>query len=197
MAEIGFSGGEKLQRYLAEMAANLATVGPNPNVRIGFLEGNIYPDGTSVPMVAFQNEFGATITRAPSSVTIYRIPKAGGGYLRKGRFVKRTLKSAVASTHAVGSYTITIPPRPFFRSMIKAKGATWGADIVEALKASGYRVDITLQHMGELIAGQLRQSIRDTNSPPNAPSTIRKKGASKPLVDSGVMLNSVDYEVSQ
>ena len=50
---------------------------------------------------------------------------------------------------------------------------------------------------GEAIAGQLRQSIVDTNSPALAESTIRRKGFSKPLVDTGHMLQSVDYEVKK
>lgn len=196
MATPGMTGGDKLQRYLQEIASNLATLGTNPSVRIGFLEGSIYDDGTPVAQIAAINEFGATINREPSSVTIYRIPKSGGGFLRGGKFVKRRLKSAVASTHAVGAYSITIPPRPFFRNMIKAKAPTWGDDIAKALKASTYNVERTLKNMGELISGQLRQSIRDTNSPPNAPSTIARKKAAKPLVDTRFMFNQVDYETS-
>lgn len=196
MTEIGFSGGDKLQRYLQEIAANLATLGTNPSVRIGFLEGSIYDDGTPVAQIAAINEFGATINREPSSVTIYRIPKSGGGFLRGGKFVKRRLKSAVASTHAVGAYSITIPPRPFFRSMIKAKAPTWSDTIAAALRLSQYNTGKTLKLMGELISAQLRQSIRDTNSPPNAPSTIARKKAAKPLIDTGFMFKQVDYEIS-
>ena len=196
MTEIGFSGGDKLQRYLQEIAANLATLGTNPSVRIGFLEGSIYDDGTPVAQIAAINEFGATINREPSSVTIYRIPKSGGGFLRGGKFVKRRLKSAVASTHAVGAYSITIPPRPFFRSMIKAKAPTWSDTIAAALRLSQYNAGKTLKLMGELISAQLRQSIRDTNSPPNAPSTIARKKAAKPLIDTGFMFKQVDYETS-
>ena len=196
MTEIGFSGGDKLQRYLQEIAANLATLGTNPSVRIGFLEGSIYDDGTPVAQIAAINEFGATINREPSSVTIYRIPKSGGGFLRGGKFVKRRLKSAVASTHAVGAYSITIPPRPFFRSMIKAKAPTWSDTIAAALRLSQYNAGKTLKLMGELISAQLRQSIRDTNSPPNAPSTIARKKAAKPLIDTGFMFKQVDYEIS-
>ena len=195
MATPGMTGGDKLQRYLQEIASNLATLGTDPSVRIGFLEGSIYDDGTPVAQIAAINEFGATINREPSSVTIYRIPNSGGGFLRGGKFVKRRLKTAVASTHAVGAYSITIPPRPFFRNMIKAKAPTWGDYIAKVLKASTYNVERTLKDMGELISAQLRQSIRDTNSPPNAPSTIARKKSAKPLVDTRFMFNQVDYEV--
>lgn len=197
MAAIGMSGGEKLQAYLQQIASNLAAAGTQPHVRVGFLEGSIYPDGTPVAQIAAQNEWGATIQREPSTVTIYRLPKAGGGYLRKGRFVKRSLKKAVASTHAVGAYEITIPPRPFFRNMIKAKAPGWGDDIAKLLKSTAFDVRRVLDQMGERIKGQLQQSIRDTDSPPNAPSTVAKKGFNKPLIDTGFMWNQVDYEVSE
>jgi hypothetical protein len=41
----------------------------------------------------------------------------------------------------------------------------------------------------------LQQSIRDTNDPPLAQATIARKGFAKPLIDTSVMINSVDYEV--
>jgi len=49
--------------------------------------------------------------------------------------------------------------------------------------------------MGELIQGELQGSIRDLTSPALAASTVRAKGFDKPLIDSGVMLRSVDFEV--
>lgn len=50
-----FSGGDALEKKLAELAASL---GNAQTLRVGFLEGATYPDGESVPMVAAANEFG-------------------------------------------------------------------------------------------------------------------------------------------
>lgn len=50
-----FSGGEALERRLAELAESL---GDAKTLRVGFLEGATYPDGESVAMVAAANEFG-------------------------------------------------------------------------------------------------------------------------------------------
>jgi len=55
---------------------------------------------------------------------------------------------------------------------------------------------VALARMGEGIAGQLRESIQSTNSPPLAESTIEAKGFEKPLIDTGHMWNSVAYEVA-
>ena len=89
-----------------------------------------------------------------------------------------------------------VPPRPFFRNMIKAKAPTWGDSIGKMLRAASYDGAKTMGRMGELIKGQLQQSIVDLTSPPLAPATVARKGFEKPLVDTGNMLNSVDYEVS-
>lgn len=49
-------GGDKAAIVLGELGKKL---NEGDVVRIGFLEGSKYPDGTSVPMVAAINEFGA------------------------------------------------------------------------------------------------------------------------------------------
>ena len=51
--------------------------------------------------------------------------------------------------------------------------------------------------MGVLIRGQLQQSIRDTNDPPLAAATVRRKGFAKPLIETSMMLNSVSYEYEE
>jgi len=190
------SGGERLMAKLREIDARLASAGGQPEVRVGFLEGATYPDGTSLPMVAAINEFGGTIQREAGTVTVYRrVSKDGTHFLRQGRFVKRS-EANFASTHAHGAYSITIPPRPFFRNMIAKYGPSWSGEIGKTLKSTDYDTAKTLTYMGELIVGQLRQSIDDTNTPPNAPSTIARKGFNRPLIDTGFMYNSADYEVS-
>lgn len=51
----GFSGGAKLEAYLKQMAQKVS----NPaTLRVGFLEGATYPDGTPVALVAAAQEFG-------------------------------------------------------------------------------------------------------------------------------------------
>ena len=190
------TGGDKLMAALRSINGRLASAGGQPAVRVGFLEGSRYPDGTSLPMVAAIQEFGGTIHRAAGTTTIYRkMSKDGTHLLRGGRFVKRRT-SNYATTHAHGAYTITIPPRPYFRNMIRKNGRTWGAAIAALLRANQYDAAKTLAGMGVTIQGQLQTSIQDLVSPPNAPSTIRRKGSSKPLIDTGHMWNSVDYAVS-
>lgn len=141
-------GGDRVDAYMAKIAARIKKTGM---VRVGFLEGSTYPDGTPVAMIAAIQNFGA--------------PAMG------------------------------IPPRPFFSNMIAAKSANWGPSLARILQNTGYDVPKSLGQLGKGIAGQLRQSIVDTNEPPLAPATIAAKGFEKPLVDTSHMLNSIDAEV--
>lgn len=53
---VGVSGGAKAQAHLARIAAKVATL---PHVRVGFLEKATYPNTKSVAMVAAIQNFGA------------------------------------------------------------------------------------------------------------------------------------------
>ncbi|RQR70526.1 hypothetical protein DIE10_36220 [Burkholderia sp. Bp9011] len=97
----------------------------------------------------------------------------------------------------VPAYTVTIPPRPFFRTMIANEHDHWGDDLGKILVANDYDVPHLLDQLGESIAGALVQSIRDFKEPPNARSTVATKGFDDPLVDSSTMVNSVTHRVAQ
>lgn len=115
------------------------------------------------------------------------------GFLANATYPDGTPVAAVAAFQDFG--TRTIPPRPFFRNMVAEKSSEWPAAIARALADNNYDAERALRIVGEAIAGQLRQSIIDTNEPPLADRTAQRKGHAKPLVDTGHMLNSVDYEV--
>lgn len=87
------------------------------------------------------------------------------------------------------------PPRPFFTDAIAKHSPEWGKQLAAALKASNFNAKTAMGIMGEVIKGQVVQSIVDTNAPPLAPSTVKRKGFDKPLVDTGVMQRSVDFVV--
>lgn len=118
------------------------------------------------------------------------------GFLENSTYPDGTPTALVAAVQEFGSPANNIPPRPFFRNMIASKSPSWGAATAKLLKANDYNATTTLGMVGDGIKGQLQQSIVDTNSPPLAPATIAAKGNAKPLVDTGHMLNSVDYEVT-
>ena len=117
------------------------------------------------------------------------------GFLENARYPDGTPVAMIAAINEYGAPSRGQVPRPFFRTMIAAKQAEWPKAIAGLLKANGMDALKALDLAGAVIAGQLRQSIIDLTSPPLAPSTIRRKQSSKPLIETGHMLNSVDHEV--
>ena len=51
--------------------------------------------------------------------------------------------------------------------------------------------------IGAKSVGMIQQEIVDGNWTPNAPSTIAKKGSDHPLIDTGLMRQSVHYVVKK
>lgn len=137
----------KTEQYLMNIASRMG----NGSVSVGFMEGGEYPDGESVPQVAFQNEFG--------------VPSKGQ------------------------------PPRPFFRRMIATESGSWAGKMGKLASGKRSGRDI-LAIMGEDVKGGLQESINTLTEPALSPVTIERKGFSKPLIDTGVMLRSITYEVA-
>jgi hypothetical protein len=117
------------------------------------------------------------------------------GFLSSATYPNGTPVAMIAAIQNWGAPSVGIPARPFFTDMISKKSPEWPAAIAGLLKSHDYDAASTLRLTGEAVVGQLRQSIRDLNDPPLAPSTIKRKGFSKPLISTGHLLQSVDYEV--
>lgn len=147
-------GGENAKRKLRDLADKVRSA----KLRVGFLEGATYPDGTKVALVAYMNEFGRSV------------------HSDEGDYYQL--------------------PRPFFRSMISAKSPSWSNELGKLMKNNENDSMRCLELMGIRIKGQLQESITALVSPPLAPSTIARKGFAKPLIDTGHMLNSVDFEIT-
>ncbi len=124
--------------------------------------------------------------------------------------------------------TRTIPERAFMRTTAEAlmpKMAALGSSLLSAYIAGKVTIDQALDRMGLTMQAAIKRTIRDWETPPNAPSTIlakaratgrakiesqakrlRKAGENSdaakaaalsqfnnPLVDTGQLLNSIDY----
>lgn len=88
------------------------------------------------------------------------------------------------------------PPRPFFRNMIASQAPKWPGMAARLMEGNNMDVAATLDLMGQEIAGRLAESINTLTEPPLAPSTIARKGFSKPLIDTATMLRAISYEVT-
>ena len=92
--------------------------------------------------------------------------------------------------------TASIPPRPFFRNTIAQHKDEWPKQAAALMEANGGDVRQTLELMGEGVKGQIVETIQDFSEPPNAAATVKKKGFDKPLIDTGTLWRSIDYEVT-
>lgn len=88
-----------------------------------------------------------------------------------------------------------IPERSFLRSTILQKEEEYrhrAADIVKkALQNKDYQIEKNVGLLGQLVEKDVKQKITDTYTPPNAEETKKRKGSEHPLIDSGLMRQSV------
>jgi len=115
------------------------------------------------------------------------------GFLETAKYADGLSVAQVAYWNEFG--TKTSPPRPFFRGMIAKDSPAWGNRLTKILLSVNYDINLTLIRMGGTIINELQDSIIEFADPPNAASTIAKKGFNKPLIDSGDMQRKVQAEV--
>ncbi|KGE80137.1 hypothetical protein [Agrobacterium pusense] len=91
-----------------------------------------------------------------------------------------------------------IPERPFMRNAMRANQSKYR----NALKASAAKIlrgeaslPIVMAKLGIAAQGDIQAEITSLMTPPLAPSTIAKKGSSKPLIDTGEMRGAVTFKV--
>lgn len=123
------SGGDRLAQRLKEIAVRLGT---NPEVKVGFLEGSTYPDGTSLPMVAAINEFGAPSRGQPPRPFIRNMiaahrrewPKAAADLLATNDFdARKTLQLVGEGIKAQMQQSITdLLDPPLAPATVRRKG---------------------------------------------------------------------------
>lgn len=179
MATISLSGGEELERKLSELSAKLSRGG---TLRVGFLEDATYPDGTPVAMIAAIQNFGAPAKGIPprpffSNFIEKNAPGWGGqlaGLLQANDYdVEKSLNQM--GLGMVGQ----------LQESLIATNAPPLSDVTLLLRERfANHADITFADVQ-----QAWQDLADGVRP-----TISGTGA-KPLVWTGHMSNSIDFEV--
>lgn len=118
--------------------------------------------------------------------------------------------AGVAAVQEFGSPSRGIPPRSFMRSTASEKREEWAKTALLASKAA-INGQISGEQVAEVVAlaaeGHIRQTITKISEPPLAASTVAarkrrlanggagaKSSITKPLVDTGIMLNSLSSE---
>lgn len=94
--------------------------------------------------------------------------------------------------------TKNIPERPFIGTSTDEDSKNWIKGLNKDSKktmAGVMSIDDTLTNLGKRMKKSIKTKIKTITTPENAPSTIKKKGFDNPLIDTGLMLDTVDYEV--
>jgi hypothetical protein len=109
----------------------------------------------------------------------------------------------IAASHELG---IGVPERSFLRRTADENRAAYMTAIKNGLRATlQYNMkarkiwnplkSVALRRVALKVEGDVKKRIADGITPPNARSTIRKKGSSKPLIDSGQLRASITSAV--
>jgi hypothetical protein len=160
-------GGKKLALALEAIQQKITGGGV---LRVGFLENARYPERTNARFLAAVGSKATPTVQPPMPV------------------------AQAAFWNEYG--TARMPARPFFRTTIARESKDWGDKLGKAIVATDYNGQAALALLGQSMRDDIESAIAQWSSPGNAPLTVRIKGFDKPLVDSGVMQRSVDYEVA-
>lgn len=88
-----------------------------------------------------------------------------------------------------------IPERSFLRSTVREKRDRYGRLMSKAITEvlDGESSKRAFEKVGVRVVRDVRLKITKLRVPPNAASTIRRKGSSNPLIDTGRMRDSITY----
>lgn len=93
------------------------------------------------------------------------------------------------------------PERSFIRGWVDENKAEIlkriRMEVVRAAMNGEKDLAVALERIGLWAQGQIQQRIADGIAPPNSPSTVRRKGSSTPLIDTGQLRSAITYKVSR
>ena len=119
------------------------------------------------------------------------------GYFADKRYEDGTYASQVAVSNEYGRPENNVPPRPFMRKTASKHSNDWKDFVQVRVNGKAEWRDI-LQDLGVMVEEDISDMIARWATPPNAPSTIKRKGFNDPLVDTGnMMLDFLDIRIKR
>jgi hypothetical protein len=176
-------------------------------------------NGLSLAAVAAINEFGATVAphsrihrqlmrRSPRTGRLIGAAEQYEGFrgpgkgkqgpaqrVTKTRNATAILQLAKAATFSEG---ITIPARPVLRGGIRtnlARFSRLSARLLKQVAQGAQTLRGALEVVGHDAVGAVKRYFVTGGFEPNAPSTIKKKGSSRPLIDDGQYRQAITHVV--
>ncbi|WP_017903599.1 hypothetical protein [Pseudomonas asplenii] len=190
MITLEIQGFQELQ---AELEKELSALRSDRVVTVGIHEeaGDVESGDLTMASLGAIHELGADIkhpggtsygyaSKAAADRDEVRFLRTGSGYMELG----------VTKPH-----NINIPARPWLEPGV-AQATPKILEAIETGVAAGRSMDQVLGAIGVVAAAEVKVYMTELKSPPNAASTIRKKGSANPLIDTGAMRQSVTHQVS-
>lgn len=183
-----------LQDVQAALQKELEKLIVDEYVTIGIHEdaGNVESNDLTMAGLGAIHEFGADIDHPGG--TSYGFASKAAAERNEVRFLKDG--QGYASLGATGPHKINIPARPWLSPGVESGNAEYVRIIEQSLR-DGELMSEALERVGQVAVGFVQKYIVDLRTPPNAPSTIKKKGSSNPLISSGAMRQSVTFKVTK
>lgn len=183
---------ENFQQMMSGLNKKLSEFenGADKFVTVGIHEDVTDPEGdlTMASLGAVQH-FGAKINHPGG--TSYGYPTQADAVAGKVRFMKKG--TGYMTLGVTEPHTIDIPARRWLDVGVLSGLNEYEKALTDLQPEN---IEQALNIVGLQAKAAVQQYMRDLRTPPNAKSTIRKKKSSNPLIDTGEMLNSVDYNVT-
>lgn len=178
---------------MAELRAELEKLTSDHVVTVGIHEdaGNVESNDLTMAGLGAVHEFGAEINHPGG--TNYGYASKAAADRNEVRFLKDGAGYAVLGV--TQPHKINIPARPWLSPGVDASNLEY-VKLIEDGIANGDTMDQTLNRVGVVAVASVQRYMTELRTPPNAPSTIKRKGSSNPLIDSGAMRQSVTYKIS-
>lgn len=106
----------------------------------------------------------------------------------------------IATWNEYGTANGHIPERSFMRGTYangKEEIASVQRRAAKGVASGQFTIQTGLTIIGQKFQAMVRKRISSSIPPPNAPSTIAKKGSSTTLIDTGQLRQAINYEVKK
>lgn len=120
------------------------------------------------------------------------VPKGAGEYEDGVNY------ATIMAVNNFGSADGSIPARPVLQPAVEEGAPVYRrlAEVMLPRVLSGdMEMRVLLEQMGSLAEGHVKQYMTDLRTPPNAQSTVDKKGSDNPLIDTGALRQSIRYVI--
>lgn len=129
---------------------------------------------------------------AKTPTVLVGVPKAAGSD------EDGTKIAVIAAVQEFGSSDGRIPERSFLRVPLSAEQKRFTETIRRMVPEVVHGTATTRQMLdmvGDQAVGVVQQAISEGIAPANAPSTVKRKGSSTPLVDTGALSGAITYVI--